>query len=225
MTALLNRARALLQSRKVELGLGVRVTVAAFSALALFLMVADARFQITGPVRQAIGSVLYPVQWLVFQPVELARHGSGYFQSLQSAQADADAAAQKLVLVSQQAHQAERLAQETVRLRKLLALRERLQTLREAVQSRHKLHLVYRDVAGEPSERTVRPLGCFYWGKVWTLSAWCELRNDFRGFRLDRMEAIELLSDRFRDESGKTLADMLRALNVEKVQGQILPIK
>ena len=40
-------------------------------------MVADARFQITGPVRQAIGSVLYPVQWLVFQPVELARHGSG----------------------------------------------------------------------------------------------------------------------------------------------------
>lgn len=44
-------------------------------------------------------------------------------------------------------------------------LRERLQTLREAVQSRHKLHLVYRDVAGEPSERTVRPLGCFYWGR------------------------------------------------------------
>ncbi len=108
--------------------------LAAFSALSLFLMVADARFQITGPVRQAIGSVLYPVQWLVFQPVELARHGSGYFQSLQSAQADADAAAQKLVLVSQQAHQAEQLAQENVRLRKLLALRERLQTPAQAAQ-------------------------------------------------------------------------------------------
>ena len=108
--------------------------LAAFSALALFLMVADARFQITGPVRHAIGSVLYPVQWLVFQPVELARHGSGYFQSLQSAQADADAAAQKLVLVSQQAHQAEQLAQENVRLRKLLALRERLQTPAQAAQ-------------------------------------------------------------------------------------------
>ncbi len=108
--------------------------LAAFSALALFLMVADARFQITGPVRQAIGSVLYPVQWLVFQPVELARHGSGYFQSLQSAQADANAAAQKLVLVSQQAHQAEQLAQENVRLRKLLALRERLQTPAQAAQ-------------------------------------------------------------------------------------------
>ena len=105
------------------------------------------------------------------------------------------------------------------------ARRARLQTLRDAVQSHNKLRLAYRDVSGDASERTVRPLGCFYWGKVWTLSAWCELRNDFRGFRLDRMEAIELLSDRFRDESGKTLADMLRALNVEKVQGQILPIK
>lgn len=108
--------------------------LAAFSALALFLMVADTRFQITGPVRQAIGSVLYPVQWLVFQPVELARQGSGYFQSLQAAQADADAAAQKLALVSQQAHQAEQLAQENVRLRNLLALRERLQTPAQAAQ-------------------------------------------------------------------------------------------
>ena len=108
--------------------------LAAFSALALFLMVADTRFHITGPVRQAIGSVLYPLQWLVFQPVELARQGSGYFQSLQAAQADADAAAQKLALVSQQAHQAEQLAQENARLRNLLALRERLQTPAQAAQ-------------------------------------------------------------------------------------------
>ena len=108
--------------------------LAAFIALALFLMVADTRFHITGPVRQAIGSVLYPLQWLVFQPVELARQGSGYFQSLQAAQADADAAAQKLALVSQQAHQAEQLAQENARLRNLLALRERLQTPAQAAQ-------------------------------------------------------------------------------------------
>ncbi|WP_198088609.1 YafY family protein [Variovorax sp. E3] len=105
------------------------------------------------------------------------------------------------------------------------ALRARLQTLREAVQSHNKLHLAYRDVSGDASERTIRPLGCFYWGKVWTLSAWCELRDDFRGFRLDRMEAIQLLPERFRDEPGKTLADMLRALKVEKVQGQIQPVK
>jgi len=108
--------------------------LAAFSALALFLMMADTRFQITGPVRQAIGTVLYPVQWLMLQPVEWSRHGSGYFQSLQSAQAEADAAAQKLVVVSQQAHQAEQLAQENIRLRKLLELRDRLDTPAQAAQ-------------------------------------------------------------------------------------------
>jgi len=94
----------------------------------------------------------------------------------------------------------------------------RLQALREAVQARQKLHLNYRDVSGDASERTVRPLGCFYWGKVWTLSTWCELRNDFRGFRVDRMDAVEVLPDRFRDEPGKTLADLLRQVKARQVE-------
>jgi len=102
-------------------------------------------------------------------------------------------------------------------------LRARLQTLREAVQSRNKLLLQYHDVSGDASERTVRPLGCFYWGKVWTLSTWCELRNDFRGFRLDRMDAITVLPERFRDEPGKTLADMLRQLKAKTEQGKVVP--
>jgi len=88
--------------------------------------------------------------------------------------------------------------------------RTHLQALREAVQARRKLRLAYRDEGGAPSERTVRPLGCFYWGKVWTLSAWCELRQDFRGFRADRIDALQVLDERFRDEPGKTLADLLR---------------
>ena len=90
------------------------------------------------------------------------------------------------------------------------AARERLQVLREAVQARRKLQLAYIDLSGTASERTVRPLGCFYWGKVWTLAAWCELRNDHRAFRVDRIEALAPLPGRFTDESGKTLADMLR---------------
>ncbi|MEJ8825188.1 YafY family protein [Variovorax humicola] len=96
------------------------------------------------------------------------------------------------------------------------ATRARLQTLREAVHSHHKLRLVYRDVNDAASERTVRPLGCFYWGKVWTLSAWCELRNDFRGFRVDRIDGLEVLPERFRDEAGKTLADLLRKVRAER---------
>lgn len=93
--------------------------------------------------------------------------------------------------------------------------RTHLQALREAVQARRKLRLAYRDEGGVPTERTVRPLGCFYWGKVWTLSAWCELRQDFRGFRADRIDALQVLDERFRDEPGKTLADLLRQVRAE----------
>ena len=91
-------------------------------------------------------------------------------------------------------------------------VREALNTLRRAVIDRRKLQLRYVDEAGRASERIVRPLGCFFWGAVWTLAAWCELRQDFRSFRLDRMQAAEALDDRFRDEAGRTLADLLRAV-------------
>ena len=98
------------------------------------------------------------------------------------------------------------------------ATRAHLQTLREAVQSRHKLRMDYNDVAGSASQRIVRPLGCFYWGKVWTFSAWCELRDDFRAFRLDRIHAVTVLPERFRDEPGKTLAEMMRRLQEDPPQ-------
>ena len=91
-----------------------------------------------------------------------------------------------------------------------------LQALREAVQSCHVVEIDYADVQGRPSLRRLRPLGCFYWGKVWTLSAWCELRNDFRGFRIDRIAAFTVLPERFRQEPGKTLADLLRQVEAER---------
>ena len=72
------------------------------------------------------------------------------------------------------------------------------------------MFLRYCDLSDKPSERTVRPLGCFYWGKVWTLAAWCERRNDFRTFRVDRVVEARPLEERFRDEPGRTLADLVR---------------
>jgi predicted DNA-binding transcriptional regulator YafY len=85
-----------------------------------------------------------------------------------------------------------------------------LQTLREAVQARDKVFIQYRDLNEKASERTLRPLGCFYWGKVWTLAAWCETRQDFRSFRVDRITYVRRLDERFRDEPGRTLADLVR---------------
>lgn len=96
------------------------------SALALFLMVADARFRITQPVRGAIATVLFPVQWIAMRPVLAIRMGQEYFTSLGTALHDEQALRERLVLQSQRANQVEQLAQENAQLRKLLGLRERL---------------------------------------------------------------------------------------------------
>jgi len=90
------------------------------------------------------------------------------------------------------------------------ATRERLRVLREATESRRFVDLDYDSLQGASSQRRVRPLGVFYWDAVWTLAAWCELRRDFRNFRVDRIRALHTSADAFRDEPGKTLADLLR---------------
>jgi predicted DNA-binding transcriptional regulator YafY len=94
------------------------------------------------------------------------------------------------------------------------AVQATLQTLREAVQAHRKVRVDYRDAKDAVSQRTLWPLGCFYWGSVWTLAAWCETRNAFRSFRLDRMDALQPVDGpggRFGEEAGKTLADYLRS--------------
>jgi predicted DNA-binding transcriptional regulator YafY len=85
-----------------------------------------------------------------------------------------------------------------------------LAELRRAVRGQIKVHFRYTDVLGRASERTVRPLSLAYFGPVWVLAAWCELRVDFRTFRLDRMEGFEVTGERFRPEQGKTLHDFLK---------------
>jgi predicted DNA-binding transcriptional regulator YafY len=56
----------------------------------------------------------------------------------------------------------------------------------------------------------VRPLGLWYWGKVWTLVGWCELRTDFRVFRIDRIASAGPTGMAFKPERGKMLADFYR---------------
>lgn len=90
------------------------------------------------------------------------------------------------------------------------ATRAHLGQLRQATETRHKLRVQYLDLNGASSERVLRPLACLFWGPVWTFAAWCELREGFRNFRVDRIQRLEVLDERFRDEPGKTLADLQR---------------
>ncbi|MDH3452243.1 MAG: YafY family transcriptional regulator [Gammaproteobacteria bacterium] len=85
--------------------------------------------------------------------------------------------------------------------------------LREAVRSVHKIRFDYRDEEDRPSRRTVRPLALAFYGRVWLLVSWCEMRDDFRSFRLDRMRDLQILPVTFAPEPGKTIDDYLRQNN------------
>ncbi|HSV59607.1 MAG TPA: rod shape-determining protein MreC [Variovorax sp.] len=95
-----------------------------FSSLALFLMVADARFHLVQPIRSVIGTILYPAQWLALKPVQMVLGGGKYFDDLQTAQRNEAEALKALARQAERASQADAMAQDNARLRALLELRQ-----------------------------------------------------------------------------------------------------
>ncbi len=118
-----------------------------FSALALFLMVADARFQMVGPLRSGIAMALMPLQRVLAVPVQLWQVGQQYLQGLHEAQTGAQAAGARLAALSERAARTEQLALENQRLRGLLELRPALQVQSVAAE------LLYE--AADPYSRRV----------------------------------------------------------------------
>ncbi|VVE70528.1 putative transcription repressor NiaR [Pandoraea anapnoica] len=72
-----------------------------------------------------------------------------------------------------------------------------LTDIREAIRAERKLHLSYRDEAGRLSERIVWPFALGFFDRVRMILAWCELRDDFRSFRADRIEAMTVADTRY----------------------------
>ena len=89
------------------------------------------------------------------------------------------------------------------------SLRTRFDLFARAIEERRKACFAYCDANSESTERTVRPLALHFWGGAWTLAAWCELRIDFRTFRIDRAERVMLSDERFEAEAGRGLEDYL----------------
>lgn len=79
------------------------------------------------------------------------------------------------------------------------------QMLRHATDAKLKIEINYQAEDGQKTHRTLQPLGQIFWGKVWTLVAWCELRNDYRHFRLDRIEKLIVLDELFEANKHKSL--------------------
>ncbi len=88
--------------------------------------------------------------------------------------------------------------------------------LRRAVREQRKVRFAYSDVHANPTERTVWPLGLAFYGQVWVLAAWCELRDDFRAFRPDRMGELEVLAQEFPRQKGRTMEDFVASIGEER---------
>ena len=85
--------------------------------------------------------------------------------------------------------------------------------LRRAIDELRKVTLVYTDRQDAETTRTIRPLALYHWGHVWTVAAWCELRDDFRIFRLDRISKADVSTRRFRLEAPVTLEEFERRMS------------
>jgi rod shape-determining protein MreC len=117
------------------------------SAMALLLMVADARLGVTQPLRASAAALLYPLQRSLLVPVEAMSGGRDYLGGLSKALAAEQAARSELVRQSDRASRADQLAQENARLRALLELRPMLDVRSQAAE------LLYE--AADPYSRKV----------------------------------------------------------------------
>jgi predicted DNA-binding transcriptional regulator YafY len=89
------------------------------------------------------------------------------------------------------------------------ATRNNLEQLRAAIESRRIVQATYGDEKAQLTQRRLRPMALLFWGNVWTLVAWCELRNDFRSFRADRFQSIQILEEPFIPQHGQHYEDFL----------------
>ena len=89
--------------------------------------------------------------------------------------------------------------------------------IRECIRKKQFVHFDYLDLNDTSTQRTVRPLALTSFSPVWLLTGWCELRQAFRNFRIDRISGFTQLDKRFRDEKHKSLAAYLKTIENEKV--------
>jgi predicted DNA-binding transcriptional regulator YafY len=84
-----------------------------------------------------------------------------------------------------------------------------LSQLRNAIRETRKVAISYVDEEGRRTRRTIWPIAMAYYVDVTLVGAWCELRNDFRHFRVDRVLTSRLLDERFSADSRRLTAEWL----------------
>jgi predicted DNA-binding transcriptional regulator YafY len=90
-----------------------------------------------------------------------------------------------------------------------------LETVRQAILQHRKVQIEYVDGANRASARTLQPLALYFWRTTWSVAAWCESREDFRIFRLDRIRRLQISEEKFADVPGRTLHDFVESVSRE----------
>jgi len=87
--------------------------------------------------------------------------------------------------------------------------RDIMEQIRGAIEASRMIQVAYSDEKAQVTQRRLRPIALLFWGNVWTLVAWCELRVDFRSFRVDRFQTLQVLEEMFVTEPGQRYEDFL----------------
>jgi predicted DNA-binding transcriptional regulator YafY len=78
-----------------------------------------------------------------------------------------------------------------------------LSEIRSAIRDTRKLRLTYLDERNRRTRRTVWPIALAYYVDVTVVASWCELRNDYRHFRVDRIERLSILAEQYPPDNGR----------------------
>lgn len=78
-----------------------------------------------------------------------------------------------------------------------------LADVRAAIRDSRKLHISYADERGRRTNRTIWPIAMAYYVDVTLVGAWCEMRNDYRNFRVERIQSSTVLDEHFDQDSGR----------------------
>jgi predicted DNA-binding transcriptional regulator YafY len=78
-----------------------------------------------------------------------------------------------------------------------------LAEIRAAIRDSRKLYIAYADAEGRRTNRTVWPIAMAYYVDVTLVGAWCELRADYRNFRVERIQSSKVLDEHFDQDNGR----------------------
>lgn len=84
-----------------------------------------------------------------------------------------------------------------------------LSVVRQAIRDEHKLGIEYADEKGARTERVIWPIAVAYYVQATLVGAWCELRQDYRHFRADRISMLTVLDERYPSDNGRLMAEWL----------------